>query len=338
MRVSLQMVVFLILCGCSKAQDVVKPNAAPNVSVSLESGAGGYIYLDGKFTGKIAPNKVVVGKGMHIISVADPSGAAYYRKEAVVTKDTAIKMTNADIPAPRTWKALWIGVHEAVNPNGGSTHFSTEDLNAAYDFFKWSIAEHFEKYSFGVTHWDVERLDINDPVSLTQSGSNQIIPFQNITNKISAIVPGAYDCVFVFFRQQEGAVAHIGNYFGLGWCDPLREVEKTGYVIVKFDVGNSIQDKISYYKSTDPGIFLHEWLHTVGESYFSSLGYNLPMPAGDGLRVHAAEIYGYTFPWLGWYKDFMAGKVVSKDGVGYCGIGPEALLNNSVRKTALGGN
>jgi hypothetical protein len=338
MRVSLHIVAFLILCGCSKAQDVVKPNAAPNVSVSLESGAGGYIYLDGKFTGKIAPNKVVVGKGTHIISVADPSGAAYYRKEAVVAKDTAIKMTNADIPAPRTWKALWIGVHEAVNPNGGSTHFSTEDLNAAYDFFKWSIAEHFEKYSFGVTHWDVERLDINDPVSLIQSGSNQVIPFQNITNKISAIVPGAYDCVFVFFRQHEGAVAHIGNYFGLGWCDPLREVEKTGYVIVKFDVGNSIQDKISYYKSTDPGIFLHEWLHTVGESYFPSLGYNLPIPAGDGLRVHAAEIYGYTFPWLGWYKDFMAGKVVSKDGVGYCGIGPEALLNNSVRKTALGGN
>jgi hypothetical protein len=331
------MVVFLILCGCSKAQDMIKLNVTPSVSVSLESGATGYIYLDGKFTGKVAPGKIAVGKGLHIISVGDPSASVYYRKEAVVARDTVIKMTTADIPAPRTWKALWIGVYEAVNPNGGSTHFSTEDLNAAYDFFKWSIAEHFEKYSYGVTRWDVERLDIKDPVSLIQSGSNQIIPFENIRAKISAIVPGQYDCVFVFFRQQEGSISHIGNYFGLGWCDPLREVEKTGYVIVKFDVGRSIQDKIGYYKSTDPGIFLHEWLHTVGESYFSSLGYNLPMPAGDGLRVHAAEIYGYTFPWLGWYKDFMAGTVVGKNGVGYFGIGPEALLNNSVRKTAVGG-
>lgn len=338
MRVSLHIVALLILCGCSKAQDVVKPIIRLNVFISLESGAAGYIYLDGKFTGKKTPNQIYIDKGKHTISVADPSAAVYFRKEAVVTKDTTIKLINADTPTPRTWKALWIGVHEAVNPNGGSTHFSTEDLNSAYDFFKWSIAEHFEKYSFGTAHWDVERLDINDPISLIQSGSNQIIPFQNINNKISSIAPGAYDCVFVFFRQQEGTCAHIGNYFGLAWCDPLREIEKTGYVIVKFDVGNSIQDKIISYKSKDPGIFFHEWLHTVGESYYSSLGYNLPIPAGDGLRVHAAEIYGYTFPWLDWYKDFLAGKVMSKNGVGYCGIGPEALLNSSVRKTALGGN
>jgi hypothetical protein len=338
MRVSLPIAALLVLCGCSKAQDIVKPITRPNVSISLESGAAGYIYLDGKFTGKKTPNQIFIDKGKHLISVADPDAAIYYRVEASIAKDTSLKMNNTNIPTPRTWKALWIGVREAVNPAGGSTHFATEDLDAAYNFFKWSIAEHFEKYSFGVTHWDVERLDIDDPISLIQSGGNQIIPFEAITKKVSSIVPGAYDCVFVFFRQQEGAVAHIGNYFGLGWCDPLREVEKTGYVIVKFDIGASIQDKISYYKNNDPGIFLHEWLHTVGESYFPSLGYNLPMPAGDGLRVHAAEIYGYTFPWLGWYKDFMAGKVVSKDGVGYCGIGPEALLNNSVRKTALGGN
>lgn len=337
MRITLTLITLLSLLGCSKAQDNIKQELRPKVSLSLESGNTGFIYLDGKFIGKKSPYAVAVNKGNHIFSIGDPATSNYFRVEANISKDTVISLSSKNIPTPRTWKALWIGVHEAENPMGGSTHFSTSDLDTAYSYFKWSIAEHFEKLSYHATKWDVERLDISTPVRLTQSGDNQIIEYSTIKKLVPTIQPGSYDCVFVFFRQQEGNVNHVGNYFGLAWTDPLTDTDKTGYVIVKFDMGNSIESKLAYYKNNDPGLFVHEWLHTVGEIYFTSLGCSMPVPAG-GLRVHAAELYGYSFPWMAWYQDYISGRIYSKDGSGYCGIGPEMLLNNSLRKTALGSN
>lgn len=337
MRTIFFTIAILLFCCCCKSSDSDVAVSKPQLTVLLETGATGYIYLDGSYTGKRTPDKIVIGPGKHVVGVADPISAKYYRKEVAVSESAELRLSEADVPAPRKWKALWIGIRVAENPNGGSTHFSTEQLDAAFDFFKWSITEQFEKYSFGVTSWDVDRTDVAEPVKLQQSGNNQIITFQSIKEKVPAVSAGAYDCVFVFFRQQEGSVVHVGNYFGLAWTDPLRDTEKMGFVIVKFDMGSSIQDKISSYKANDPGLFIHEWLHTVGENFYPSVGVIMPEVAGDGLRIHAAEIYGYSFPWISWYKDIMAGKVLKRGGSGYCGIGPEALLNNSLRKVALEG-
>jgi hypothetical protein len=55
--------------------------------------------------------------------------------------------------------------------------------------------------------------------------------------------------------------------------------------------------------STVPGVWVHDWLHTVSENYFQKKGYVLPTNDAN-LMAHAAQKYGYTFPWMDCYKDF----------------------------------
>lgn len=66
---------------------------------------------------------------------------------AFITYST-IEFSAADKPAPKVWKALWVGLHETKGTTASgdcSTRFSTTELDAVYDFFQWSLKEHFEK-------------------------------------------------------------------------------------------------------------------------------------------------------------------------------------------------
>jgi len=242
---------------------------------------------------------------------------------------------------PKIWKALWIGLEETKgNSNTGacSTHFSSSALDAGYNFFQWSIANHFEKFSYGTMKWDIERKDITNSVILKKSSASWFtIEPDSIIKILPEIKPGIYDCVFVFWRESEEACSFKSNYFGLAWTNPMAENIKTGFVTVKFDAGESLENKINYLKENDPGVWLHEWLHTVGENFYQSRGFILPPKASDGLVVHSAELFGYNFPWMNWYQDFISGRVPNSSGEPkYLGIGPEALLNCTIHEVAAG--
>ncbi|RPE05501.1 PEGA domain-containing protein [Chitinophaga lutea] len=316
------------------------PPASGYVKVTVAATETGFIYLDGSYTGIRSPNTIEVPKGNHVIGVALQSSFQYLKKEVNLTANATVNLTAADKPAPKVWKALWIGLHETTGSAATgdcSTRFSKADLDAGFDFYKWSISQHFEKYSYGTMQWETERRDISVPVRL-KKGSNTWFTVEpdSITKLLPDIRPGAYDCIFVFWRESEGNCSFTSNYFGLAWTNPMNETIKTGFVTIKFNAGTNINDRINYYKTTDPGVWLHEWLHTTGEYFYQAKGKKMPQKAGDGLVVHAAELYGYNFPWMNWYLDFISGRVPGlQTGSGYLGIGPETFLKCTVRETAV---
>ncbi len=334
----LLILVSVLFVSCSKGRDT---NKNATLSLNISAPEEGFIYLDGSYTGYKAPHELPVEKGKHVISVALESSYKYLRKEIDVTEDADVQFAYTDQPEPKIWKALWIGVQEVTGSSSTglcSTHFSKDELNAGFDFFQWSIKNHFEKYSYGTMKWEIERKDITTPIELHKSSDTWFtVEPSSVTAILPEIKPGAYDAVFVFWRESDGSCSFKSSYFGLAWTDPMNDPIKTGYITVKFDAGSDINEKIAYYKNNDPGVWVHEWLHTVGEHYFQDKGRSMPDKGQDGLVVHAAEKYGYTFPWMNWYEDFMSGKVKDLGGGSvYLGIGPEALLKCSLHETAAG--
>ena len=329
------------LQACKKHHAIPETSLPYTMTISTPGGEQGYLYIDGEYTGKSAPGTVNIPEGNHTIGVALKNSFVYLRKEMAVSANTTIDFSLADKPSPKIWKALWIGLNETkgtTTTGECSTHFSTAELDAAYDFFKWSLKEHFEKYSYNTMKWETERKDITTPVVLAKGSIGYTVEPPSITTLLPQIQPGAYDCVFVFWREREGDCSFPGNYFGLAWTNPMAESSKTGYVTIKFDAGLDITGKINNYKANDPGVWVHEWLHTVGENFYQSKGLSLPQKAG-GFSVHAAEVYQYSFPWMNWYLDFISGRVPNTTGdPSYLGIGPEAFLKCTVRETAINGN
>jgi hypothetical protein len=287
-----------VFFSCTK--DAATPkDEIPVIQVS--SPETGFIYLDGHYTGYQTPHEIKANKGKHVIGVATNTSRKYLRKEVDVAEGSKIQLEASDQAQPKIWKALWIGISEAngVSANGNcSTRFSTSELDAGYNFFKWSIENHFEKFSYGTMKWELERKDISTPVYLTKTNNAWFtLEPSTISQLLPEIVPGTYDAIFVFWRERDCSCSFQSSYFGLAWTNPMNESLKTGYITVKFDAGADLNQKISYYMSTDPGVWVHEWLHTVGENYFQKKGYSLPTNDGN-LVVHAAEKYGYTFPWM----------------------------------------
>lgn len=326
-----------LLTSCDNGEDS-NGDALPKITISSDE--PGFIYLDGQYTGYKTPAEISVSKGNHIIGVGTETSHSYLRKELEITEDINVELVQADKQAPKTWKALWIGVHEVTGLSSTgqcSSQFSKEELDAGYNFFCWSIENHFEPYSFNTMNWEVERQDIETPIELHKASNTWFTLEPNsITDLLPKVQPGNYDAVFVFWREKDGECSFQSSYFGLAWCDPMNEPIKTGYITVKFDAGSDINEKINWYKNNDPGVWVHEWLHTVGENYFQNRGERLPEKGGDGFVVHAAEKYGYTYPWMDWYSDFVSGRVKDASGGNvYYGIGPEAFLKYCVRETAI---
>ena len=92
--------------------------------------------------------------------------------------------------------------------------------------------------------------------------------------------------------------------------------------------------KIQEYLKEDPGVWTHEWLHVVIEKFYPDRGVKTPIPQKNKLILHAAEAYGYTFPWIDWYEDLISGQVPL--GKGFSGIGPEALNSCNIRQAVKG--
>ncbi|MCC7525359.1 MAG: hypothetical protein IT250_11090 [Chitinophagaceae bacterium] len=327
------------LQACKKNNGKPDTDTTYNITISTPGSEQGYLYVDGKYTGTLVPGTITIPTGRHTIGVALQNSWSYLRKEVDISAKSTVGFSLADKPVPKTWKALWIGLNETKENAAGSecsTHFSTSELDEAYNFFAWSLKEHFEKYTYGTTQWETERKDITTPIILSKESIGYTVEPSSITTLLPQIQPGIYDCIFVFWRESEGSCSFPGNYFGLAWSNPLADATKTGFVAVKFDAGNNIADKINDYKTNDPGVWIHEWLHTVGENFYQDVGLSLPEKE-SGFSVHAAETYHYTFPWMDWYRDFVSGRIPNHNGSpAYLGIGPEALLKCTVRETAAG--
>jgi hypothetical protein len=293
----------------------------------------GYIYVDARYTGLEVPGPIEIEIGPHRIGVG-LVGGAYLLSDVDLAADTCqVVLDELDQIEPRTWRALWIGVADAqatVDDQLCETHATAEDLDASYGFFVESLQDQIEAYAFRAIEWEIERRDTTMPV--TVSGGDDWFDIQpnDVFEITFDMVPGEYDAIFVFWKSQGDGCVIPGAYLGLGWS-PQPATWWSGFVTIKFET-DDIPGQIDYFQSSDPGPWTHEWLHTVCEGFYQGLGAELPAP-DDGLVVHAAEEYGYEFPWMTWYEDLIGGRVAGEDQ--YLGIGPEALNACTVREEAV---
>lgn len=335
-------------CQAQESSDLEWPFECPegvdcsvgNVLVTAPEVAD--IYVDGKFTGRKTPAMISLTAGDHLIGTGLSESRQYLRRSIQVSDEPiAISLVETDRVEANTWKALFVGVSEAygVSPSGEcSTHFTEQDLNDAFEFFKWNLQSHIEPFSFHTIQWDIARQDLKKPAQLTKTNNGwYTLESPEGLAEIENLKPGDYDVVFVFWRAEEGNCNFESSYFGLAWLDPTSmDTQHTGYITVKFNPGEmTVVEKLDEYKRNDPGVWTHEWLHVVIEQFYPDLGVDVPTPAegGDGLVLHAAGAFNYEFPWMKWYEDLIGGKV--REGSKYVGIGPDALLKCSIRGAAL---
>lgn len=347
-KVAWRVFFFLLITTNSFAHENAKSFDCPQAlncavgNVLITAVSQGSIYVDGQYTGKKTPNMLSLSKGEHVISVGLEQERQYLRKEVTINSDAkfALDFTDKDKPEPSIWKALFVGVPTASGKSATgqcSTHFSKQDLDDAYEFFKLNMKEHIEPFSYGAIKWQIDRRDLTKPVELTHNKNNDwyTLEAEQGLAELDNVQPGEYDTVFLFWREEENECSFKSSYFGLAWLEPTSdETRKTGYVTVKFNPGKiGVAARIQQYLAEDPGVWTHEWLHVVIEKFYPELHVKTPIPPKDKLILHSAGAYGYKFPWLDWYKDLISGQVPL--GQGYSGIGPEALLNCSVSRHAL---
>jgi hypothetical protein len=268
-----------------------------------------------------------VPNGTHTFAAGLHSAGQYLKKEAEITTSTSVDLSINDLVQPKTWKALFIGVNQVTN---GScvTSYSTSELDQAYSFFQWSFEQHVEPWSFNTMNWEFTRRDIDNQV-VKLSSDNLITP-EVLQSYMSDIQVGEYDLVLTFFRGEQSDCS-IANFIGIAWYDVTALYCNSSYYTIRYY--DDIEGMIAYSMENDPGVFIHEWLHTVAEIFYPERG--VQVPSFRGQVVHAAENYSYTYPWMDWYKDIIRGQVEERRG-GYSGIGPEAFLECSVSESALG--
>ena len=144
---------------------------------------------------------------------------------------------------------------------------------------------------------------------------------ETVKADLAAYAPrGSFDSVHVLWNNGEDGVSkdYLPAYFGLG-----------GYLL--YD-GTTTFDTVVCYEPwvwLDVGeahgeVWLHEWLHGV-ESFMTTWGYSQEDFPVEGL--HGSEHYGYRHSpprgWMGWYSDFMQGKVWDAEQGRYLGITEE---------------
>ena len=306
--------------------------------VELSAPGVGYVYLDGKYTGLTAPRtlELELGSAQRVGVAVD--GGAYYARELVVDEATCtLELGEDDRLEPATWRALWVGIPAAAATVGGSpceTSASAAELDAAFADFEWSLTEHFERYTHQTLSWELTRQDASEVVAV--SGSNDYFEVRpgDVPEVWDSVAQGDYDLVVMVWKSRGAGCTIPGPYFGLGWS-PQSETRQSGFVSIKFD-SEDIASTIAWHHDNDPGVWIHEWLHTIGEAFYQGLGLQLPDPGGDGLVIHGAENYGFTAPWMTWYEEMLGGRVPDEDAAtGFVGFGPEAFAGCTVRQHAL---
>jgi len=295
---------------------------------------GSAIYIDGNYSGAVTPAEVTVNtSGVHTIGIGLKNSRRYL-KRAINVSDSAEPLTlvldDNDMQQAKVWRTLFIGVNKVAKSNQSCiSEYSSFELDQAFEFFKWSFSEKVTDYSYNTSQWQFDRRDIvNETILL--SDENLITP-SIINNYIEDIKPGDYDLIVTFFRGGAGSdqACFIDDFVGIAWFDVTEINANASYYTIRYY--DDVAGKIAESRKSDPGMFIHEWLHTTAEMFYPSKG--AIVPTSDGQVVHAAGAFDYNYPWMVWYQDLISGQV--KRGDNYIGIGPEALLACSVRESAL---
>ncbi|MFO0726104.1 MAG: hypothetical protein U1E65_20140 [Myxococcota bacterium] len=310
----------------------ISADAGCSGPVRIEAPFPGDLYLDGRFTGLRAPAEVPRWSGLRRVGVGSPSGG-YFRAEVDAADACRIQLRPEDRSAARSWRARYITLHAAFArlPDTSTCTAALDDVDADRSFqdFERSVHLHFEPDSFHTMAWEIDRQEVRTPFEVRdQGGGFYAVDPADVAALIADVVPGTLDTIVVFFRSAGPGCVIPGDYLGLS-VPPSQASHEAGFTSVKLEVEGSLDPVWTYLEANDPGVWIHEFLHTVADQYYPGLGATMPEPSADGSIVHAAEAYHYAAPWMTWYSDLIAGRVVLPDGYG--GITPELLLRCTLK-------
>lgn len=327
-------------CESPDKQAPKPPVYGPNLYI--QSDINGDIYLDGVYTGKQSPDSFIVAKGEHSVGIGSGSQLKFYQKDIDVEsleELTTINVTTDDICEPKTWKVLFVGVNTVRNISGNIVlSYTSEELDAGYEYLKYSFEKYIPPYSFNTVNWEYYRKDIvEDTVVLNHENFFTASIFEKYITKFG-IKKGDYDLIITFYRfegdDDNSNDDDLGHFNGIAWYDYQALSAHTSYFLIRYY--RDVKGNLEYAKQNDPGMYVHEWLHTVVEMFYPDRGAQVLDPSlGNGSVLHAIEAYGYRWPWMLGYRDLMRGKILSKEGNQYLGITPETFLECTVREKAL---
>jgi hypothetical protein len=333
---------------------------APNVNiVSPEDRSA--IYIDGNYTGKDTPFEFDdLSTGYHTIGIGQYKSENYLEREVKIEKLEStdgktpvfeVELTEDDLVQPRTWKVLFVGVSNVKGiDNSGDERtltYTSEQLDMGFDFLKYSFQKYAEPFSYNTIHWEYDRKDIIvDTVQLNKDNfitPDVIDPYL----KKMGVKRGDYDFIMTWSRFQykpssewEGP-KDLSHFNGIGWFNKTATYTRASYMLIRYYA--DIEAQLDKAKRQDPGMIVHEWLHTVAETFYSDFGVPLMDPnKGGGSSLHALESYGYRWPWMTGYKELMRGQIneisrnnnLNPNDEEYVGITPGDFIDHTVRDEA----
>lgn len=312
--------------------DASRASCTAEQPVRIEGEFAGPLYIDDRYTGMNAPVEVPRWTGTRTIAIGSEA-EGYLRREFEAGNACTVRLDRDTRVSPREWRARYITLRSVYADliTGGSCSATLDDSDAdrAFTSFTSSLHGHFEPASLQTMKWSVERKDLVQPVRLRRYDWGFGLEPEDVASAIDDLSPGTTDLIVVFFRSAGVDCIIPGPYFAYSF-GPVPETYEAGFVVVKMEERGALGPAFDFHEQNDPGVWLHEWLHTVAEWYYPGLGALMPDPAEDGSIVHAAESHGYGAPWMRWYADLISGQV--QLGSGFVGIGPEWLLKCTLRE------
>ncbi len=305
--------------------------AEPCAGLDL-TGPAGAIYVDGVYSGASAPGPLALSPGVHRVAIGADS---YFARDVTIEADgltCALELGEADQVAPRTWRALYVDIPSLRGvENACEVSASQAELDAVYGLFASNMNELSQVAAYQTITWEITRVSTSGTVEVDGGAGNYQLEPADLGSVFDDLEIGEYDLIATGWKAEGDGCVLDAWYVGLGWT-PQDATRQMGFANLRLQS----PDLVSYVeqaRNSDPGGFLHEWLHTV-EVHFGDIGAEMPTPAG-GFPLHAAEDYGYSYPWLDWYADFMREQVPDEDGSGFLGITPEKLMSCTLSDVAL---
>ena len=312
------------------------------------------VYLDGRYTGKVTPAELVVPQGDHVIGVGQHLSQNYLKKEIRVelSMDSVkyVDLSEDDVQKSKTWKLLFVGINSVTGlTNSGvkdTMTYTKAELDIAYDYLQYSFKKYLEPYSYNTIKWEYDRHDIdNEVVYLNAQNLYDPQRFEKYV-KEWGLKKGDYDLVVTFYRfegdDEKTTDDDLGVFNGMAWYSKSSISIRSSYLMIRYY--RDVQAWFDHMKANDPGMFVHEWLHTVCETFYPGYGAPVPDPdMGGGSVLHAIEAYGYKYPWMTGYRDLMRGRIKEKSSnnaknpkhLPYVGMTPDDYLEHTVREAAL---
>jgi hypothetical protein len=242
-----------------------------------------------------------------------------------------VKLDAGDAIVPVEWKALYLDLR-SVKAGDCELSFTSAERDAMFAFFEESVSKYIEPFTMGIHRWKIVRVKVDTTVPLAAPNGYYTIEPSDIPH-VATVTPGSYDNIFAVWRGLDANCEIPAPYFGASF-GPEPKTRQAGWITVRTPEAD-ILDLLKYLRASDPGVFVHEWMHTSVENHYAKHGAPLPpVTSPDGSLVHSGAGYGYHHPWMDWYRDLIAGRV---DVSGkYMGVPPDFLKSCTIRQLVEG--